>query len=219
MSQIEYDFSSSLNEVNELLLLAEGQSADNQRLVAALNKAALILLAAKFESFLENLVETYVYMISQSDISRDKLPTKIRYHHFLKILSPIIENNNLSTEKLEVICRNIAEFFTGNQIELKINTRFNYGKHGSSEVEKLLGKIGISDIFGVFMCVNQRIESEIDIAGDINSMTSIRNNIIHGDADPALSTDQVRGYVKKIELWSNCLNDVLNIELNTILNN
>ena len=57
-----------------------------------------------------------------------------------------------------------------------------------------------------------------DIAGDIDSITNIRNNIIHGDADPALSTEQIHGYVFKLDLWARCLVDTLNLELNYILN-
>ena len=217
MPPIEYEFNSSLAEVNELLSLAEDASKTGQAIVSALNKAALILLAAKFESFLENLVETFVFNINQTEIPRNTLPIHIRHNHFFEKLSPLIKGNGLAIEKTEDFCREIADFFLSPAAEISINSKFNYGKHGSKEVTKLMTRIGVQDIFGGFMPVDRTIEDEINIAGDIDSMTFIRNNIIHGDADPALSTEQIRGYVYKLDLWASCLVDTVNYELNSIL--
>lgn len=217
MSQIEYEFVGSLAEVNELLTLAEEASNTGQAVVTALNKAALILLAAKFENFLENLVESYVFFINQSNFPRNNLPIQIRYNHFRDKLTPLIKDNSLSMEKTDNLCREIAEFFSNQGAEINISSKFNYGKHGSNEIERLMRRIGVQDIFCCFMPIDKTETVEIDIAADIDSMTYIRNNIIHGDADPALSTEQIRGYIFKLDLWANCLVDILNHELNFIL--
>lgn len=217
MQQIEYEFDSSLAEVNELLTLAEEASKAGQAIVTALNKAALILLAAKFESFLENLIESYVFAINQSNVPRNNLPIHIRYSHFQDKLSPLIKANGLSMEKTYNLCREIADFFSNEASEINISSKFNYGKHGSKEIKKLMLRIGVQDVFCCFMPIDRAKGIEIDIAGDIDSMTFIRNNIIHGDADPALSTEQIRGYAFKLDLWANCLVDMLNYELNVML--
>ncbi len=42
----------------------------------------------------------------------------------------------------------------------------------------------------------------VNIAADINAFTSIRNNILHGDATPSLTHEQIESYKRHITKFS-----------------
>lgn len=59
---------------------------------------------------------------------------------------------------------------------IKPSTSFSYGKHGQSEIESLFERHGL----GVFI----KTRSSQDCLKVMNSLISIRNNVIHQDATP-----------------------------------
>ena len=72
----------------------------------------------------------------------------------------------------------------------KVNAKFNYGKHGQKEIEKLLTTFGFSKF--------TKEESTISFMKKFNSLNAIRNNIIHEDATPSLTNKDVENHFKNI---------------------
>ena len=114
---------------------------------------------------------------------------------------------------------------SGHQIDsVKIDNSFDYGKHGQNAILKLFSRIGIEDIFEI--CTIYEIEESlsaepetaqmIDIVADINSMTHIRNNILHTDATPNLTHSQILEYKKHLVLFADKLVQVLEDSLGAL---
>lgn len=79
--------------------------------------------------------------------------------------------------------------------KLVVNNKFNYGKHGSKELQSLFSRIGFGDIYARCLITVDTSESltsssanKGSVSADIDSLTNIRNNIIHTDANPAALT-------------------------------
>lgn len=109
---------------------------------------------------------------------------------------------------------------TPNPIILEIKSKFNYGDHGERELIKLFERIGIDDIFlevKVFQTQESILDDiehqEIDIKGSFNSVTNLRNNIIHQDASPNIGIDSVEQYKEHLKLFAKNLIDFLEITI------
>ncbi len=82
--------------------------------------------------------------------------------------------------------------------ELRLPVKFDYGTHGEKEIKRLFCLIGIEDIFIQAEASDDINSARIDIRGKINSMTHIRNNIIHEDATPSLTHVEIKDFLSVI---------------------
>src|SRR5574341_402772 len=71
------DLKRALEEVEILLSFAQSYQAESDK-YAIFNKAAILLLVAKFESFLEEMVEEYVYKLEETGLYVDDLQDDIK---------------------------------------------------------------------------------------------------------------------------------------------
>jgi len=214
------DFLSTLEEVRALLKLA----ASNEREVtvyATLVKASLIFLASKLEAFLEDIVAEFIDKINEQRPHVSRIPYSVK----ISALDCILDEGMLS--KIRGHDPSAGEIFSKVAIlcgidsvveELRIRVKFNYGKHGEDEIIKLFAQIGIDDVFeacplvssGESTMIEEQVHQKIDVRADINSVTNIRNNILHTDATPSLTHYQVAEFVKHFILFAEKLVEVLN---------
>ena len=202
-------FKESLQEVDILCDAAEAaqQSADKYSIF---NKAALLLIAGKFESFAESIVEEFIFKLNELGLPSHLIPDTIRLQHTFYALRELetIQPRHKHGEAKTLFCElgklwNSSEQF----LTLKVDMRLSFGKHGESELIKLFERIGITDIFDVIQLTEKLetisteapVERQIDFRGTFNSVTSIRNNILHEDASPNLNTVQIREYRRYFE--------------------
>jgi hypothetical protein len=200
------DFAATLAEV-ELLLresdeAAPGGPREDERRAAVLNKAALLLLTGKFEAFLETAAEDFLFAVNQVGGATRFVPPRMLAEHSVKAVTGV--DSKLSSG--DVV--GVAAIFAGlaktwGNVEpctdLSIACKFNYGKHGESEVIRLFKRFGVDDVFARVPVIDDSMEryegqapSRVDVKGIVNSLTGIRNNILHQDESPTLTADGLR---------------------------
>jgi hypothetical protein len=220
------EFISALQEVDILLSVAE----DHQKKpleYATFNKACLVFLVAKFEVFMEEIVGEYAFRIEQLELPSERFPDIIKLHcvRYLMDEQFLAALGNLKASSIERLKEISVLWHSGHKIDsIRIDKSFDYGKHGQNAIVKLFSRIGIEDIFEA--CPVYETEESlsgdfetpqmVDIVADINSMTGIRNNILHTDANPNLTHSQISDYKTHIVLFADKLVQVLEDSLEAL---
>jgi hypothetical protein len=203
--QATLDFSSSLEEVERLLTLAAHGGVDSVAF-SALLKSSILLLTSKMEAFLEDVAEECRFRIESAACIASKLPDAIKVSMVQSVIDEafISKLKQGSPQVLEKISA-LKAMLVDEKIEaLALDTRFSYGKHGEAEVKKIFQRFGIRDVIQESV-----LDGADSIRADLNSLIAIRNNIIHNDASPVFTIEQVRGFVTMIVGFSNGLDGCL----------
>jgi hypothetical protein len=201
-------FNSALQEVDFLLV----QSAAHEASVdaySALNKAIILLLAGKFEAFCEQIVEEFCYGVSEKRLPCERIPVCMRLNATRLLLgSEIMQSlERQDNAKAGQALQSIALLWHEGAVPLnvKLDTRFAYGKHGEKELRRLFNRIGIQDIFELCKVADEQESYEQNatpplssVAADINALTGYRNYIIHNDGSPSITHIQLTRYRKRI---------------------
>lgn len=206
------DFQIALEEVEALIEAAKEFENKHEKKYSAAKKSALLLLTAKFENFVETVAEAYIEKINTLQIVPNKIPDALLLQHTFQALEKI-ETLKLKhkQQKAKDTFKNLALLWatTDIPITLNIQTKFNYGEHGEKELIRLFETIGIDDIFSevtVFKqqesLLDQIEEQEINIKESFNSVTNLRNNIIHQDASPSIGIESVEQYKEDLQLFA-----------------
>ena len=206
---------SALDEVEILLAAAEGHQRKPQE-YAIFNKACLLFLVAKFEGFLEQTVSEYAFRLGQLRLPAGHFPDVIKLHSARYLIDDqfLAALHNLKTSAIERLKEISLFWHSEHQLDsIRIDNSFDYGKHGQSAIVRLFSRIGITDIFEdcpVYEA-EESLSGEpealwnVDIVADINSMTYIRNNILHNDATPNLTHSQIFAYKQHLVIFGDKL--------------
>jgi hypothetical protein len=187
------EFEESLSEFDLLLqsALAADVAGEDEKYAVYL-KCSLLLLTSKFECFLEELVEEVANWIRTKSVPCSSLPIEIATHYTYHRSAHLESHYNQSKfNEIKTSATALAKFWLDqDSSDFEIDCKFSYGKHGEKEVAKLLRRIGVPSPFEV---IDVEIEApdgstqKVDMAGIINSITSIRNNVLHQNASPQLT--------------------------------
>lgn len=205
------DFDEALEEIDIFISLALDNQHDDKKRSLFL-KSGILFLGTKIECFLEDVVEEYIYKLEQLQLTSEKLPeaivlSAIHFHFSESTLSKIKQKKPTCKEELKKISHLLED---GTPIsKIKIDTKFSYGKHGSSVIESLFERIGIDDVFNrckvivaeESMLSDDKQNIEIDIKSEVNSLTGIRNGIIHENKSPAISEETLKMYVGHFQMF------------------
>lgn len=217
------EFISTLEEVAVLLDAADSHE-ENEIEYAAFNKSALLLLTGKFENFAESIAEDYIACINNLQPCCTLIPHNLRLQHTFKMLADLetYKKKNKQAEAIDAFLELGSLWVSDrNFTNLNVDCKFSYGKHGESELKKLFSKIGIDNLFEevqVFKCQetffgNDNSRIRVDFKGTFNSITGMRNNILHQNASPSLTTPMVRNFKEEFQLFAQELETHLNNEL------
>ncbi|MDB5777847.1 MAG: hypothetical protein JWP93_212 [Polaromonas sp.] len=202
------DFDATLSEIDFLAACAKNSKTNTHDYLAYL-KAAFVLLGAKFEAFSENIVEDYVSQLAMLAPKAKHLNRELRIHSTTHRLTQCVSNAAFSAKTMSIKNLQAAASLWDEDClhqELHISNKFNYGKHGSEELKNLFKRIGFQDILTecqiTLRLANTMLStahSRTSISADIDSLTNIRNNIIHSDASPSnITHQQLIGYKENI---------------------
>ncbi|WP_342506110.1 MAE_28990/MAE_18760 family HEPN-like nuclease [Sporosarcina sp. FSL K6-2383] len=198
-------FNKALEEVGRLMGLAS-ICEDMQSEYAALNKSALLLLTAKFEVFVEDIVEEYVENINSMNVANLLISEQLKIRHSItriKELSLTIEHVHNEEKSIQVL-KELAELWQEQEatfVGLNISNKFNYGKHGARELRKLFSNIEISNVFETIVLYSDNEHSLLENSQVINfeviynNIVNLRNQISHQDKTPNMTHKQIEGYV------------------------
>jgi len=186
------DFFDDTKDEIELLINYAKRNRKNLLRFSTFNKSAIVLLCSKFEAFLENFLEEYVFLHT-SNSNNKNLDNNI-YDHLIDNLIESIEITKNKKVKRKPHIENLSALCGGDEIsnlnDFKVNAKFNYGRHGQKEIEKLLTTFGFSKFV--------KNEESLGFLKKFNSLNAIRNNIIHEDATPSLTSKDVENHFESI---------------------
>lgn len=143
---LDLDF--GISEVDFLIDSAAG-SHDNADVQNIFIKISVILLTAKLETFVENILEEFTKKFSETAFRAKILPTEIKKQSTTYLLKDLLASGIFSGKIDAVAALAKASALWDDEVtinDLTINCRFNYGKHGSKEIISLFKRIGIIDI-------------------------------------------------------------------------
>jgi hypothetical protein len=213
------DFRKSLLEVDVLCDAADTSQSDVLK-YTTFNKAALLLIAGKFESFAESLLEEFVFLLNEKRMPCNCLPDVIRANHTFRALDNLgqLRHKHKQADAISLFV-SMGRLWTSQEIftEIKLDCSFAYGKHGAGELIKLFEKIGIDDVF-LAIQISETVESvssdmpvtkPVDFRGTFNSVCGMRNNILHEDESPNLTAFDTRKYRSHFESFAEKLTNYL----------
>ncbi len=208
------DFKATLEEVDILLDAANACTSDEEIKYATFNKSALLLLTGKFENFAETIAEQYVFIINSLELCPNQIPEVLRVKHTRKSIKGIESKQD---NDMVAIIQNLGTLWATDEKfgGLSIDCTFSYGKHGEKELKKLFANIGIENIFDEVKIYHPEKsllsdENLVDFQGIFNSITHMRNNILHQNATPDLTMSTVRDYRTYFEAFADELAVILN---------
>ncbi|WP_461466699.1 HEPN domain-containing protein [Parvimonas micra] len=189
-------------EVEKLIEL----STSNQELIQLFISSAVVLLGAKFESCIENLIEEYVNKINDES-SKNKVPDELKfssiYNKLVEYKERINNNHYDCFETDQNFLDEFSKFVNGiinNSNRLKINNKFSYGKHGYKELVKLFKNIAVDirlDNFNIYVreSIFSGVSHEITFESEFNKFTKNRNTVIHENECPNITGDDIKNTV------------------------
>lgn len=209
--QSENDFYEALEEVDVFISLAKDNNQDDKKRSLFL-KSGILFLGTKIECFLEDIVEEYIYKLEQLELTSEKLPeaivlSAIHFHFSESMMSKIKQKKPACREELIKIYHLLENRDPINKIN--IDTKFSYGKHGSGVVAALFERIGVEDIFDrckvivseESMLSDEKQDIDINIKSEVDSLTGIRNGIIHENKSPSISEERLEKYVDNFKIF------------------
>lgn len=188
-----YSFNDFKEAIKEIQVLIENANQFQNDILkyGTFNKASIVLLCGKFESFLESFLEEYSFEIT-SNYTNTKLEENIKHHLTDVLIDQLEKKKNNKVKRIEIITK-FSKLYSDDEIlcnDYSIDCKFSYGKHGEGEVKKLLKKFGFEDF----------AELEINKAfyEKFNSLNHLRNNILHEDSTPSLTHNDVEVHINLI---------------------
>jgi hypothetical protein len=184
------EFEEAIKEIDLLIDYAK-RNQKNINKYATFNKSAVVLLCAKFEAFLEGFLEEYACMHLEKSTNKN-LNLDFQEHLIDCIMESLsVTKSNKIKRKAHI--KSLITLCGDDEVvdieEFKYNNKFNYGKHGQTEVERLLKGFGFSNFLS---------EDHVKLFFEkFNSLNGMRNNIIHQDKTPSL-THQTVGEYKEV---------------------
>lgn len=188
-------------------------------------KSALILLASKFEAFLENTVEEYVSHINE-DLLKEQIPVIIKIHHIKEFVSKLSElyKNTKDAVKRKQIEEYMDELSlvwqNSNKAKpIRISNKFNFGKHGQEAVNELFRRIGFDNILDSIVITEEIktidgiLKEKVDFIAKVNELTNKRNSIIHNDISITFTKEEIITDIKYLKQFSIRLINKLNKSL------
>ncbi|MES2377045.1 MAG: HEPN domain-containing protein [Bacteroidota bacterium] len=194
MIQIEAveEFRDACDEIHLLIKYSKKNSKDFKK-YATFNKAAIVLLCAKFEAFLESFLEEYAFF--HLNLSSNLTVDRFLYDHMIECIVSHLEIYKTKPEKRKESIVKLATLCGTAEIrpinDFRVDSKLRFGKHGQGEVERLLKAFGFIDY-----AVSEKVKSFFIT---FNSLNSMRNNIIHEDATPSLTHQNVKSYLDSVE--------------------
>lgn len=209
------DFNTALEkDVEFLLKFAENYEIDRNN---TFNKAAILFLCSKFENFVESLIEEYLFNINELKLVPSTIPHDLKLNCSNYLISKH-KSSPVNKDTFEII----GKMWNGNEPidNIIIESKFNFGKRGEKELRNLFHKIGITDIFQIDIYEKElenyglnEIKNKIDFKGVYNTVTNMRNNIIHQDASPSLTNLDVKNFTKYFKFFAEKISELLQNKL------
>lgn len=226
------DFNASLNDVEALERIANAyKKLKKEDKFSLILRSAVLFLGTHLECLFESIAEEYVYKIEQMKLSRRYLPEKLIISSLQhKFTDGLIKKVKAGNPKCKDDLMSLAKIIACNEpvTNIDIDTSFSYGKHGSGAVNKLFSRIDIDDVFDKCkvtiyfesMFSDEPEEQEVNIREKFNTLTGVRNGLIHENKSPTVSVfNEILSDIPHYRAFATALENLLDNSLAAILEN
>jgi hypothetical protein len=198
-----------LAEVRELVNL---RPADLPPAVAgprvAVNRAAVVLLCAHLEGFLEDVVGELVDQLNSSAPRVEDIPLRLRAAHVTGEIDAIAEMTDAASraQRIERLFRDHGDLWLAETLisQLRVETiTTGMSNPGASEINRLFLSVGLDNILD-----EVTLTDGSDPVRRVNEFVGVRNSIAHGE-DTKVTDDQVDRYVDAVECLGRDLDAVV----------
>lgn len=202
------DFDREMNEVRRLIDLSN--TPGGKDLKGLLLGLAVIKIATDMEVFFESIVETFDDILRNKNIKNHLIPESVRFHIVTQKIDEafIGQVKNRKITAIQTIQYLSALWSPEHDFTGGISSDFDYGKHGSSAVERLFNRVGIEDLFNLIKFFDESDSSmidqkeEVNIKGLIDSITNYRNKVIHEGEAINITDFQIEKTMKQLSRMS-----------------
>ena len=203
----------NIGEVDMLLDYASNNTG-NIKQYQMFIKASVVLLSTKFEVFLEEFIDEHSRMVLAGHTNAT-ISTELKNKYIDTAVDMVRETNN-RTKKNQYLSM-VSKLLTnsGESIStfssIRPSTKFSFGKHGQKEIEALFERHGLKTFI-----TSEPIRNSLQI---MNSLFSIRNNVIHEDASPTLTHQTINDHKDNIMHFVDLLENDITVKHMAYYNN
>lgn len=203
----------NIGEVDMLLDYASNNTG-NIKQYQMFIKASVVLLSTKFEVFLEEFIDEHSRMVLAGHTNAT-ISTELKNKYIDTAVDMVRETNN-RTKKNQYLSM-VSKLLTnsGESIStfssIRPSTKFSFGKHGHKEIEALFERHGLKTFI-----TSEPIRNSLQI---MNSLFSIRNNVIHEDASPTLTHQTINDHKDNIMHFVDLLENDITVNHMAYYNN
>ncbi len=159
-------------EFSNLVALLNHSIQKKYNNITVLEKAIIVLMVTKLEVFLENKTSEWFNYLKQDEMNTsNNLSSTIKQEIIMSTISDVYEElkngkiSNKNKSKLNNFNILIDDFYPLSKLDIEFKITLN--SHGSTEISKLLKKIGIEDIFNLMEQYEEKKNKE-ELLGDIS---------------------------------------------------
>ena len=182
----------NIGEVDMLLNYASHNKGDIKR-YQMFNKASVVLLSTKFEVFLEEFIDEHSRLVLAGHTNAT-ISTELKNKYIDTAVELVRETKNRAKKNQYLSMVSKLLITNGEPISsfssIRPSTKFSFGKHGQKEIESLFERHGLKAFI-----TSAPIRNSLQM---INSLFSIRNNVIHEDASPSLTHQTIKAHKDNI---------------------
>lgn len=204
--QAKLDFDESINEVTYLNTVSESDTKNDKIYF----KVIILLLCAKLEKYVKDSTNEYIDLLLKKKLTKDKLPEKfiieIIKNELVKINEDSVEHyihNELSKKRAKIFSIIWDEKSSIDSLQ-KGDFVISISNNGTTAFEDSYKKIGFPDIIRNLLDYQQEDDfsatvntsTNYSIPNTINKVIKIRHEIIHDDATPYITKNDVDLYVE-----------------------
>lgn len=199
------------------------QKKDNN--ITVLEKAIIVLMVTKLEVFLENKTSEWFNYLKQDEMNTsNNLSSTIKQEIIMSTISDVYEElrngkiSNKNKRKLNNFNILTDDFYPLSKLDIEF--KITLSSHGSTEIGKLLKKIGIEDIFNLMEQHEEKKNKEevvgdisltvqFDYKGNIDKLVKYRNMVIHEDNLSSISYSDLNEFINSVNLLSIIVEDYI----------
>ncbi len=223
--QAKIDFDESINEVTYLNTVSQSD-ASNDKIYF---KVIILLLCAKLEKFVKDSTNEYINLLLELDLTKDKLPEKfiieIIKNEVSKIETMSVEKyvkNDRCVERSKIFSLIWDAKYKLRELQKK-DFIVSISNNGTTAFEDTYKKIGFPNLI---KCLED-YQQETNVAGlitytaysipdYINKVIAIRHGIIHEDATPIITRNDINLFVEIIKDFAKQVDCILSKQINNL---
>jgi hypothetical protein len=198
-----------LAEVRELI----GLRPSDERFPAAesrgaVNRAAVVLLCAHLEGFLEDLVGELIDQLNSSAPRTENVPLRLRAAHVTIEIDAIaaMTDPTARAERMQRLFRDHSDLWLAETLTSQLRVeRVTAGMSnpGAPEISRLFESVGLENVLD-----EVALTDGSDPAKRVNEFVGVRNSIAHGEGTK-VTDDQVDRYLDAIECLGRSLDSAV----------